>query len=534
MNLLKYIIVLILIPSISSCARRGNPSGGPKDEDAPITIKTIPEFKTVNFDKNEILIYFDEYIKLKDINKNLIISPPFKHPAEITPLGVPSKKMTIIIKDTLLENTTYTLNFGESIVDNNEGNVLKGFKYIFSTGTYIDSLSINGTVKDALSKEKKEYVAILLYKANKSYTDSTIFKEQPLYVTNSLDSIGWEINNLRKGKYHIFAIKEENNDLIFNPKTDKIAFYDSVISIPSEKEFNLKLFKEIPEFKPFKPLELAKGHIVFGFEGKSKDFKVEVDLKKSGIDSINYMSFLEREKDTLNYYFTNDKKLDSLVFKLTNTNFLSEEVVKLRNKAVDSLLINSSIRGTLHFRDTMKLTTNNPLNKFTKNLFSIYNKDTIKVDFSLKQNGYKELLVLFDKKEEQRYKIEVLPNAITDFFNQVNKDTLNYNLRTVTKDKYGSISLKVNNVKDRNIIVQLLNLKEVLIDEKYTNKDSQVEFELLSPTKYLVRLIIDSNKNNKWDTGNFLKKIQPEKVIHFNKEIDVKENWFVNESIEVK
>jgi len=199
MKFLKYVIVFTLVLLIMlSCARRGAPSGGPKDEDAPITIKTIPEFKTVNFNENEITIYFDEYIKLNELNKNLIISPPLKYPADITPLGIPSKRLTIKIKDTLLKNTTYTFNFGESIVHNNEGNILKGFQYIFSTCNYIDSLSVKGSLSNAFSKEVDKYVSILLYEANESFNDSTIYKEKPLYVTNTLDSIGWEINNLKK------------------------------------------------------------------------------------------------------------------------------------------------------------------------------------------------------------------------------------------------------------------------------------------------------------------------------------------------
>jgi len=181
MKKFKSVFVLILVLStLINCARRGNPSGGPKDEDAPITIKTIPEFKTVNFDGEEIKIYFDEYIKLEDISKNLIVSPPLKYPADITPLGTPSKRITIKIKDTLKENTTYTFNFGESIVDNNESNPLTGFKYIFSTGNHIDSLSINGSISNSFKKEKDKYVSVLLYEANKEFNDSTIYKEKPL------------------------------------------------------------------------------------------------------------------------------------------------------------------------------------------------------------------------------------------------------------------------------------------------------------------------------------------------------------------
>lgn len=535
MKFLKYVIVFTLVLLIMlSCARRGAPSGGPKDEDAPITIKTIPEFKTVNFNENEITIYFDEYIKLNELNKNLIISPPLKYPADITPLGIPSKRLTIKIKDTLLKNTTYTFNFGESIVDNNEGNILKGFQYIFSTGNYIDSLSVKGSLSNAFSKEVDKYVSILLYEANESFNDSTIYKEKPLYVTNTLDSIGWEINNLKKGKYHLIAIKDANNDFLFNPKTDKIAFIDSVISIPTEKEFKLNLFKEELKFKSHKPVEIAKGHLIFGFEGNAKAFKVKEDVKKSGINFITSKQFFEKKYDTLNYYFSSDKAIDSLFFDIENSDYKTTEIIKLRNKITDSLIVKSSIRGTLHFNDTVKIITNNPLSKFDKKMFSLFNKDTLAVEFTLKHNENRNLLMLFDKKESEQYKIKILPNGITDFFNQQNKDTISYNLRTKKKENYGTISLTVNKNKGVSIIVELLDLKEKLIDRQYLKTENKVNFDLLSPKKYLVRIIIDANKNSKWDTGNYFKKNQPEKVIYFSKEIEVKENWFVNETIEAR
>ena len=172
-NLLLTILISILI---ASCARRASPSGGDKDEDAPILVSTVPAYETTNFDKKEIKIYFDEYIKLKDLRKHLVISPPLKYDPIITPLGIPSKKIKIKILDTLIENSTYTFNFGESIVDNSEGNILSNFKYVFATGSYIDSLSVNGKIKDAFYKDPKEYVSILLYPANKEFNDSTIYK----------------------------------------------------------------------------------------------------------------------------------------------------------------------------------------------------------------------------------------------------------------------------------------------------------------------------------------------------------------------
>jgi len=211
-----------------------------------------------------------------------------------------------------------------------------------------------------------------------------------------------------------------------------------------------------------------------------------------------------------------------------------EESVKLREKIIDSLQIKANHTGTLNFTDTLKLSTNNPIEKFDKKRISIFDKDTIAVNFTLRKENHNKLIVLFDKKEQQTYKIKVFPNAITDFFNQQNKDTLQYSLRTKKKDNYGSISLKFTNPKQQAIIVQLLDTNENIIAQRKKITNNTTSFEFLNPAKYLIRIIVDKNKNGIWDTGNYLKKIQPERVIYFKKEIEVKENWFVNETIDIK
>jgi len=153
---IRYLSFLIFLLILSSCARRGRPEGGPKDFDKPIMVKADPDFRSLQFKEDQIRIYFDEYVKLKEVNTQLIISPPLKYSPVISPLGSPSKRITIKLSDTLQENTTYTFNFAQSIIDNTEGNILDNFKYIFSTGDYIDSLKVVGHIKDAYDLEMKE------------------------------------------------------------------------------------------------------------------------------------------------------------------------------------------------------------------------------------------------------------------------------------------------------------------------------------------------------------------------------------------
>ena len=158
-----YFATLFIISfAFTNCAKRGNPSGGIRDSIPPVIIKINPENYSTNFNEKEIKIYFDEYIKLKDINKELIISPPLKYQPEITPLTI-GKFIKIKLGDTLKKNTTYSFNFGKSIVDNNEENKLEYFRYVVSTGNYIDSLKLKGAVNDALLLNTEETTTVMLY-----------------------------------------------------------------------------------------------------------------------------------------------------------------------------------------------------------------------------------------------------------------------------------------------------------------------------------------------------------------------------------
>lgn len=165
---IKYIVALLAV-IVTSCAKRGTITGGDKDTIAPVLSASFPKNFSTNFNGKEIKLVFDEYVKLKNVNKQLIVSPPFKNQPEILPTNA-SKTITIKIKDTLQPNTTYSLNFGQSIEDNNEGNPYQQFKYVFSTGTYIDSLKMNVKVKDALEKKVDNFVSVMLYEINEKYT----------------------------------------------------------------------------------------------------------------------------------------------------------------------------------------------------------------------------------------------------------------------------------------------------------------------------------------------------------------------------
>ena len=528
---LRFFYILIGFLILESCARRGNPEGGELDVDPPVFESAQPNHETLHFKSEKIRIIFNEFIKLNNLNNQLVISPPMKYRPVISPVGSASKIINIKILDTLKENTTYTFNFGNSVEDNNEGNLLSNFKYIFSTGDYIDSLKVIGTVKDGFEKEVDANISVLLYEITEEFTDSIIYKEQPNYVGSTLDSINFELTNLKDGKYLMIALKDLNNNYKFDPKQDKIAFHSEFISLPTEETFELTLFKEILPFKLTRPSEIKKGHIYFGYEGDAKNIKIEL-ISEKPTNFESRLSF-EKGKDTVSYWFSPQLK-DSMQFRVTNNDFEKNITVKLRSKEIDSLTISSEMGSTLSLRDTFSITTNIPIERIDKSKISITDKDSLNVLFTTLMDATKRTLKLnFDKTYNNKYQFKMLPGAIEDLFGNVN-DSLKYNVTTKHPDDYGIIRLTLNNPKSHNIILDLVDEKGELIQREYTSQSRQFKFEFLAANNYMFRVIYDANNNGKWDSGNFLQKQVPEKVVHFNEKIELKANWIENTTINLK
>ena len=517
-------ICLIFIIVMASCAKRGNITGGTKDTIAPVLKASFPKNLSTNFNVKEIKLVFDEYVKLKNINKQLIISPPMKNQPEILPNNA-SKEITIRIKDTLLPNTTYSFNFGQSIEDNNEGNPYPQFKYVFSTGPYIDSLKINVKVKDALEKKTDNFVSVMLYEVNERFTDSTIYKETPRYITNTLDSLQIvTLENIKAGKYLLVALKDNGNNK-FNPKTDKIGFQKHYVTIPNDTIFEVELFKEKLPFKAIKPTQAGSGRLLMGHEGNAHDMKISVT---NGSDSVPTIVTKFQKKDSVQIWFK-PIKADSLRVVVEKEKFKNDFIIKLKKQKVDSLSIAPEFSGILPLREKFALNSSVPLIQFDQTKISIRNKDSVAVDFTTEYNQFEQKLFLNFKKEElERYKIQFLPGALTDFYDRPN-DSLTYRVSTKNASDYGNLRVVLENVKRYPVIVELTDKDGKVKYTEYAENSAIINFEAIEPATYSLRIIYDDNKNKVWDTGSFMEKRQSEEVIYFTKELDVRSNWDVEQ-----
>lgn len=512
---------------LSNCAKRGTITGGDKDTIAPKIVNSNPDNFTTNFKGNEIRINFDELIKVKDINKQLIISPPMKKQPIIVPQGSASKYISIKILDTLQPNTTYSFNFGQSITDNNEGNPYSQFKYVLSTGSYVDSLTVVGKIKDAYNQKADNFVSVMLYDA-KTFTDSTVYKETPLYVTNTLDSLKvFSLENLKEGSYRIVAMKDKANNNKYDPATDKIGFIDYPITIPTSDMFELELFEEQKPFKAFKPTQENNNKLYLGYEGDFKNTKITASYGEKEIP-IKVGKFQSNERDSVQIFYPN-VKMDSIQISVTKGTYSKKFSTRLKSlKESDTLDIENKTGILLAFRDSFTLKSKTPLITINDSKIVLRNKDSVAVKFSSKYHEFEQEIIFdFKKEENEKYSIELLPGAITDFYNKQN-DTINFSFSTKQLSDYGNLKINLSNVKSFPFIVELMDKNEVLY-KATSNKETSVYFETIEPRLYTIRIIYDDNANNEWDTGNYLAKKQAEEIIYFPKLIDVRANWDVEQ-----
>lgn len=523
----------LIITAFVQCARRGSPSGGPKDETPPVLIRAEPENMTPNFKASRIRLYFDEFIKLNDVQNQLIVSPPLKYNPEISPQGGTRKYVEVRIKDTLQDSTTYTLNFGQSIQDNNEGNPNSFLSYVFSTGDYIDSLTLTGVVRDGFNKEADEFVSVMLYEIDTSYTDSTIYKKLPNYITNTLDSTTvFTLQNLKEGEYALFAIRDDGKNNLFDQRTDKIAFMGETVVIPTDTAYVLTLFREIPDYSVSQPSFASANRILFGYSG-NKD-SMQIRPLSQIPDSVRTLFAKEPDKDTINFWFT-PFEIDSLLFEISNPQFdlIDTFTIKPRKLAADSLLVSTSHRSNINFEDQFYFKSNIPISSIDTSLLSIQNKDSIEVAYTTEfDSTLNKLHVNFEKEPNETFTISALPDFITDFFEETN-DTLKIRLSTGSYADYGNLRVNLNGDISYPVILQLTDDEGETKREIIASEPQLFEFNNIDPGDYLIRLIFDSNGNGKWDTGNYLKRIQPEQVIYYPQTLEVRANWELEQSFTI-
>jgi len=535
-------LILLTVVLFFACAKQVAITGGPKDITPPMMDKCSPANGSVNFIEKTIFIQFNEYVKFNSLSQKLIVSPPIEPEPVIVIKG---KGIKINLNSaTLLPNTTYSFNFNDAIADNNENNSLNSFVYAFSTGDLIDSLSFSGIVLDSYTKEPVAEAWVILY-ANLS--DTAINTLSPSYITKVDDEGKFVIPFVRENDYHIFALKDNNYNYIFDVPGEGIAFLDSVFR-PGVKKINVN-DSIPPKFKKFPD----KVELLMFQENKQSQF-----INYNSRLSPEYLEFAFNSPQTESYSVTVEGDNQAVVFGgenvdtvkvwLREESIINSDLVNLICVYTDPIYTDTIRTDTISYRSPEKLerdsitkviinpnkephkplyiSSNCPIWDFDDTKISIGLKSDsvfIPVTFKIKKDTLSPMRLIVDGQflEKSEYRIITDNGFLVSIYDLTNPlDT--FSVATSSSSEYGNLKISLTG-EQRSFIIQLLSGEDVIAETIANN--GIAEFEYIKPGTYKIKAIEDINGNKRWDTGDYSIKKQPEPVYFMPVEYEIRSNW---------
>lgn len=586
---LYYIFIIIAAAVMYSCANIGNPSGGPIDKTPPIFMRSNPTPNAVNVKDRKIEIFFDEIVTLKDPSTKIIVSPAQTEMPRMSALG---RKVTVELVDSLLPNTTYTIDFSNSIQDNNEGNAIDNFAFAFSTGSVIDSMRVSGYVLDSHTLEPMQSVVVGL---QSNLADSAFHKEKLQRVALTNDRGQFTIRNVSPGRYHIFALKDLDRDYKFGNPTEDIAFLDSII-VPSigSREAADTVYNDLNEIdtimRATRPAYFPNDILLSMFNEDRKSQYLANNLRvdstrisltfAAASDTLPSLSIvgrndvpdqwytLERSQtnDTLTYWIrpphlvSADTLMVATTYLRTDTasnlswgtdtlkfTFQRQKAKKKKkNEETDSLEqirfmeLHPLANGTQEVYAPLLLQTGTPIERYSREAFHLQRKlqnDTTFYPAEIKSIALRDstlsrrdLMLKVDWEPGAAYTLAVDSLAMTDIYGLQTKPLkVDFNVRKM--EEYGNIVFNIPAVRD-SAIVELLDGTEKIV-LRAPVKSHRAELLNLLPGKYYARLFIDRNGNGKYDTGNYDMHLQPEETVYYPGTINLKKNWDVEQTWDI-
>lgn len=521
---------------IAGCAQQVMPSGGEKDEVPPRILESDPINESTNFDGKSISMEFDEYVALKNATQELIVSPPLKYPVEFK---MKNKQLTLSWKDTLEDNTTYLFQFGKGISDVNEGNVLDSNVFVFSTGSYLDSFELKGSVIDAFDLKPVEEVWVMLYSTDE---DSLPYKELPRYFSKTDKQGQFHLRYLRPGNYKCFALKPNNSGYLFDIPDEAIAFLQPMIaaqnpadSLGSDTAYTLRLFVQEDStqyIKSFAQIGNQGIELVFNrpvetieiSEIGGKDITGWTDSWSANRDSIAYWFEAPDTYDSLKIDITVEGLRDTVFFRKPSTAKASRRTGKRGAKEGDGLQLTATTGKLSHFKPFVA-TSVTPIASMdlSRSVFT-ENGDTVPFESNVVQDFYGFTLD-YPWKQEGNYSLMIPDSSIADRYGQYN-DTIKWLFSATRKEDFGQLLIRHQLPENGHPFVwQLIKADGKILDERVVQAKGTVSYDFLPTGKYQVRIMFDYNANGQWDTGYYPGKRQPERVVYFEQQFEIRSNW---------
>jgi uncharacterized protein (DUF2141 family) len=583
------VIIILIVTFDMGCANMGaGPQGGPQDSIPPVMLTSVPTAGQLNYTKQTMEVNFDEIVKVENSFEKVVVSPPQKVPAIVKALG---RKVLVELTDSLQENTSYTIDFSDAIVDNNENNKLLNFSLSFSTGDYIDSLQIGGTLLDASTLNPLSSVHIGIHS---DLNDSAFTKKAFDRITKTDSRGNFTVKNIRPGQYHVFAISDINNNFRFDMPNERIAFLDSVyvpevnststadtilidsisLSLLPAKAIDTIIRSETFNYTPQDIILLA-----FTEKGGLRQYLVKNERKErykftlyfsDEVDSLPIIEGLNLPfdsamilqknptQDTLTYWIpdTAYSALDTLSLLITyrNTDTLGTLGWKTdtlnipyRETKKEETSSRRSRRNQPPKRETLKIQSN------AKSAFNVYQQ--VDLTFDIPSKPVDSLSCLIEQKVDTlwkfvtdsiypldsiglKYRFDFIPQPSTEYriivdsakfhsINGLNNDSTGFSLKVRSLEEYGKLIVSLPLFSGKESL-QLLNEKDDPIRQLKAEK-SQVTFEYLDPGIYFLRLFIDENGDGKWSTGKYADHLQAEEVFYFPYSINIRALWDIHE-----
>jgi hypothetical protein len=577
---LLIVVALAWIVIISSCANQGMPMGGPKDSIPPVLLETSPAYRALNFDGDKVQFTFDEYIIHDKVSEMLVVSPPLEKRPTIRTKG---KALIIQFNEKLKDSTTYSLDFKNSIADNNEKNPYKNLRFSFSTGNIYDSLRVAGRLMNAFNLEAIDKGLVLL---QSNLHDSAAFKVRPNYIAKTDAKGFFMIDNVAPGTYNIFAINDVNNNLLYDEGAEEFAFIDSVVVPTAEfiaepdtliNGLDSLLISGHTQFYP-KPIFLRQftedifDQYIDSYKRKTR-FMCEFVFNESVCDTFNVNLVGIDTKDW--YKLEYNEKMDSIIVWIADTTIAKNDTLfmELSYYQLDSLeqlyvqkdtlemnfktpkkksskrkkksknkeknkpkpieqfsWITNASKSIFELNNDIILKTPEPVSFFDSTQVLLYLTDDtlktpLKFGFTKDTSEWRQYRIKYNWEPETGYTLEIDSAACTNIFGITSKQ-LKKEFVIREEDYYGSVIITASNVYCPMLVQLLKNDKnESVLFEHTITKDGTVVFDYLVPGKYKAKVIYDENGNGKWDTGSYQDKYQPEKVGYENEVIKVRSNW---------
>jgi len=581
-NIFFFVLLLLMAATLNRCANIMAPTGGSRDITPPKVIQSYPPNSSTNFSGNKFILRFDEYIKLEKINQQLLISPPMEQFPDIKLKG---KELYLIFKETLKPNTTYSVFFGDAIADITEGNVLHNYSYIFSTGKTIDSLSLRGRVLDAIDLKPMKDISVMLYKNN---NDSLPLDELPLYVkpyyiSKTNEEGYYNFSGLADTAYLLFGLQDQNYSLTFDQPSEKIAFvnsmvwpqyrpkphidsslFDTITTLPHDsiqhitdslwyladsladnklQLHKLFLFKQADTIQKLLKVSLLRKNVLrFVFRLPSDSIRItSIDFHP---DSIWYQPEWNKGNDTLDWFLRKNHP-DSLKFivddgaKILDTLDIraipKKKFVRHKKKGAipkkEYLSWHSNISGVIKPGQMLMITYDYPVKTIqSDSILLISAKDTlVNPPFHFQDSLHRKMLIPIDVKPSTAYHLIIPDSSIIDW-NGLHNKAIHINIRAKAEKEYGILNFNLQPTHQQPYIFLLLSSQGKELKRIYFSKPEKIRLENLDPLQYQFKIIFDDNDNKKWDTGNYSKKQEPEKVIYYEKKIKVRANWEISEN----